>query len=242
MQEHKSGNYPQFFKTLSDSYNQGLKLELNLSGNLTNEELKERLSSIINEYELEFYNDFSNIFIYEYYKTLLNNNVIDKLLDFVRTKKPLNNDGKDEIVKSERLACQEVLRLYNFEFITDSQQNDTNFQNKFVSKVTGRSIYIDYPAAQIITNKDIFNRPPKGDPNLRGPHINYTIEYSLEYWIDFKNQITKYINNFENNHVEAFFEDLKDYKYWVDKYEGLVYLLNQTKILNDLEGGKHVKN
>ena len=242
MQEKNNDNYPKFFQTLLDSYNQSLKSELNLSDDITSDELKKQLIGIINEYELEFYNDYTDIFIYQYYKNLINNHVIDDIINFVQTKKPLNDEGKEDILKSERASCQDVLWLYDFNFEADLHQTDSKLQNKFVSQITGRNIYIDYPAAQIITNSDIFNRPPKGDPNLRGPHINYTIEYSPEYWLNFKSEISKYVSDFQSKHSDDYLEDLDDYRYWINKYRSLKYLMDQTNILNNLEGGKHVKN
>lgn len=217
-----------------------LKKDLNLYENLNNNEYQELLTSIIEEYESEFYNDFSEIFIYCYYENLLNSNVMDQIIEFVKNKVALNNTGKEEVLKSERAICKDVLYLYHFDFI--KPQND-EAESKFVSKITGKEIEINYSAAQIITNDDIFFRPPKGDPRLRGPHVNYTIEYSLDYWLKFKEKILAYIKDFEKKHSVDYLEDLKDYRYWLNKYRTFTNLLNQTNALKEMkEGGKHVKN
>ena len=224
-----------FFKMFKDN----LKKELNIYENLENNEYIELLTSIINEYESEFYNDFSEIFTYNYYQNLLNSNVMEQILKFVQNKVALNNTGKEKVIKSERTVCKDVLYLYGFDYI-NSKNNE--IESKFVSKITGKDIPINYKATQIITNNDIFFRPPKGDPKLRGPHINYTIEYSLDYWLNFKNQISDYIKTFENSHSKDYLDDLKDYRYWINKYRTFINLLNQTNTLNEMkEGDKHVK-
>lgn len=225
-----------FFKMFKDN----LKKDLNIYENLDNNEYIELLTSIINEYENEFYNDFSDIFTYNYYQNLLNSNVMEQILKFIQNKVALNNTGKEKVIKSERTVCKDVLYLYGFDYIN---LKNSEIESKFVSKITGKDIPINYKATQIITNNDIFFRPPKGDPKLRGPHINYTIEYSLGYWLNFKNQISDYIKTFENSHSKDYLDDLKDYRYWINKYRTFINLLNQTNTLNEMkEGDKHVKN
>lgn len=234
MQEEKKYQDSNFPEVLLEQFEEALKDELNLYETPSDEEFKQILTSIIREYENEFHSEFTDIFIYNYYSNLLKGKVIDKIIDFVKTKESLNNQGKDTVLKSERAACQDVLYLFDFDFNQDKE-------NKFISNITGKEIPIGYEAAQIITNDDVFFRPPNGDPKLRGQHINFTIEYSLEYWLKFKEDIQKYIDTFEKTHSEDFLEDLKDYRFWLNKYRSLIYLLNQKNILKE-EGGKHVKN
>lgn len=235
MQENK--NDLSAFEMLFEDFKNKLNQELNIYEKLSNEDYKQLLTSFIKEYESEFYNNFSEIFIYDYYKSLINNNVMNKILDFVQQRQSLNNQGKNEILKAERISCKDVLNFYNF----DLKQNSS--ENMFVSGITGKAIPINYITAEIITNEDIFFRPPKGDPKLRGPHVNYTIEYSYNYWVNFKEQILKYIDDFEKNHSEDFLEDLNDYRYWLNKYHMLKTFLNQKETVGNLKGGKNnVKN
>lgn len=225
------------FEILFEEFKNKLNQELNVYEKLSDDDYKQLLTSFIKEYESEFYNDFSEIFVYDYYKNLINNNVLDKLLNFVQKREALNNQGKDEILKAERAACKDVLSLYDFKF---TQKSD---KNMFISEITGKEIPINYTTAEIITNDDIFFRPPKGDPKLRGPHINFTIEYSYNYWLNFKNQVLKYIQDFKQNHSEDFLEDLNDYRFWLDKYRTFIALLNQKETISNLKGGKNnVKN
>ena len=239
MQEKKDNHTSNLIDRLLDNFEEDLKSELNIYEDLSDEELKQILQSIIKEYEREFYNDFSEIFRYNYYKNLLYNSGMDKILNFVQTRENLNNSGKEKVLRATNSACRDVLYLFNFDFVNS---NDST-QNKFISKITGKEIPIDYQVAEIITNEDIFFRPPKGDPSLRGPHINYTIEYSLDYWLKFKEDIQNYIDTFEKTHSKDYLEDLKDYRYWLNKYRGLIYFLSQKDVLKNLEGGeRHVKN
>lgn len=225
------------FEILFEEFKNKLNQELNVYEKLSDDDYKQLLTSFIKEYESEFYNDFSEIFVYDYYKNLINNNVLDKLLNFVQKREALNNQGKDEILKAERAACKDVLSLYDFKF---TQKSD---KNMFISEITGKEIPINYTTAEIITNDDIFFRPPKGDPKLRGPHTNFTIEYSYNYWLNFKNQVLKYIQDFKQNHSEDFLEDLNDYRFWLDKYRTFIALLNQKETISNLKGGKNnVKN
>ena len=237
--ENEKNSYTSYFdEKLFNDFMEELKSELNTYEDLSDEEIKQVLESIIKEYENEFYNNFSEIFFYNYYKNILCN-AMDKILNFVQTKESLNNKGKDEVLKVTNAACSDVLYLFDFDFVNSHDST----QNKFISKITGKEIPINYQVAEIITNDDIFFRPPKGDPNLRGPHINYTIEYSLDYWLKFKENIQNYIDTFEKTHSEDFLEDLNDYRYWLNKYRGLTYFLSQKDILKNFEGGeKHVKN
>ena len=163
---------------IKKQFKEELKRDLNIYDDLSLDKLNELLVFIIEEYEKEFKNDFTDIFIYNYYQNFLNN-VIDELLNFITHKKPLNNNGKSDILKLERKACADVLYLYNFDF-----KNEKGLS--LISKITNKEIPINYKVAEIITNDDVFFIPPKGDPKLRGPHINYTLEYSLDYWLNFK--------------------------------------------------------
>lgn len=233
MQKENSLKYSNFPEVLLEKFEESLKSELNIHDNLSDEQFEQILISIIKEYENEFYDEFNDIFIYTYYSNLVYNKTIDKILEFVKTRESMNNKGKPEVLKSERTACQDVLYLFSFDF-------DQN-KNQFTSKITGKEIPINYQVAQIITNDNVFFRPPKGDPKLRGPHINYTIEYSLTYWIKFKEDIQKYIDTFEKKNSEDFLEDLKDYRFWLNKYRGLIYLINQKNAIKK-EGETHVKN
>ena len=238
MQEHKDKKYATFFEELFDDFKESLKSDLHVDEMTTDEELKQLLISIINEYENEFYNNFTEIFIYNYYKNLLNsyNNTINRILKATNTNQSFNNDEKEIILKSERADCNDVLYLYNFKYIKDSET-----EGKFISKITGKEIPISYQVSEIITNNDVFFRPPKGDPDLRGPHTTFSIEYSQEYWLNFKNEMLKYIEDFENNHSEDFLDDLKDYRFWLNKYRVLTTFLNQIDTYS-WGGEKHVKN
>ncbi len=224
------------FENFFEKFKTDLKEDLNIRENLTDEEYRDIFKLIIKEYENEFYNDFSEIYIYDYYQALLNN-VMDSIINFVQKKQLLNNDGKPEIIEKERALSKNILYLYGFELAEE------NGELEFISKITHKQIPVNYSATQIITNNDIFFRPPKGDPKLRGPHINYTIEYSVDYWINFQNEILNYIQKFENSHSKDYLEDLKDYRYWLNKYRIFENLLVQKNTLNYLKGGeKNVKN
>lgn len=215
-----------------------LNEQLNNENTLTEEQLKEQLEFIIKQYEMEFYNNFTEIFIYTYYQNLLNgtNSPMDQIINFTQNRKFLDNTGKEDVVKAERKACENVIKLYNL-YVSplDNEQSYTSF-------ATNLKIPLNYQAHQIIDNKDIFFRPPVGDPKLRGPHVNYTVEYSVNYWQEFKNQIEKYITDFENSHSKEFLEDLKDYQKWSKLYDSLIYYINITKIYNENKGEAHVKN
>lgn len=222
-----------FEEVLFENFKNELKNDLNLYENVKDDEIKEILISIIKEYEIEFNDSFTDVFIYTYYKNLLKWQVIDNIINFVKTKESLKDTGKEDVIQAERMACQDVLYLFDFDFKEDS----------FVSNITGKQIPVNYKVTQIIENKNIFFRPPSGDPKLRGPHINFTIEYSLDYWLKFKEDIQNYIKSFESTHSEDFLEDLKDYRYWLNKYRIFENLLVQKNTLNYLKGGeKHVKN
>lgn len=220
-----------FENIIFEVFKNELKNDLNLYEDVKDEELIDILTSIIKEYEIEFKDSFTDIFIYTYYKNLLKCKVIDNIINFVKTKESLKDTGKEEVLQEERMACQDVLYLFDFDFKKDS----------FISNITGKQIPINYKVTQIIENKDIFFRPPGGDPKLRGPHINFTIEYSLDYWLKFKEDIQNYIKSFENTHSEDFLEDLNDYRYWLNKYHTFMYYF---KIQNkkEKEGEKNVKN
>ena len=162
---------------------------------------------------------------------------MNKILDFTKSKKILDNEGKEDILKAERADCSDVLYLYGFDYVKSQEENT------FISKITGKKIPINYPAAEIIDNNDIFFRPPKGNPDLRGPHITFSIEYDYNYWLKFKENIAKYIENFEKNHSKDFLEDLEDYRYWLNKYRILNTFLKQENTVCYLKGGeRHVKN
>ena len=224
-------------ETLLEDYRESLIEELNIHDNPSDKELNNILVFIIKQYEQEFENDFSDIFIYSYYKNILNNynNTMNKILSFIKTKKPLKNDGKDEAMQAERRDCDDVLYLYKLKI--------SNQPHTLISQVTGHEIPVNQSVINIINNNDIFMVPPKGKPELRGPHSNYTIEYSLDYWENFKKQITNYTQDFEKNHSEDFLEDLADYRFWLNQYN--VFNIYINKLNNERktkEGEKHVKN
>ena len=224
---------------LFEQFKEELKKELNIYSEPSDKELNDILDFIIKEYEQEFSQIFTEIFFYTYYKNLLtgHNDTMNKIIDFTENKKPLNDEGKPQVIKAERNDCYNTLYLYDLKY--QANQEET----KLISNITGQKIPVDYSAVNVITNNDIFKIPPKGDPNLRGPHIYPTIEYSPQYWQDFKNQIIKYIQNFETKHSQNFLADLEDYHYWLNKYHIFQRFLNQItdeQALN--EGGKHVKN
>lgn len=235
MQEEKDFT---FLEELFEDFKTNLKSELNISENLTDKEINDMLVLIIKEYEEEFETNFTEIFLYNYYKNLLNsyNNTMNKILNFVQTKHALDNNGKEIVTKAERNDCADVLYLFGF------KKNDTEMPT-LTSKITGRLITVDYSVINIINNNDIFVIPPKGKPELRGPHTNYTIEYSLDYWQNFKKQITKYIQTFEKEHSEDFLDDLEDYRYWLNQYRVFNTFLSQINNEKNLnKGGKNVKN
>ena len=133
---------------LFESFKKELKDNLNLYENVQNTELKDILTSIIKEYEIEFNDSFADIFIYTYYKNLLKWQVMDNIINFVKTKENLRNAGKEEVLQAERTACQDVLYLFDFDFKEDS----------FISNITGKQIPVNYNVTQIIKNKDVFFR------------------------------------------------------------------------------------
>ena len=221
-------------ETLLEDYRESLIEELNIHDNPSDKELHNILVFIVKQYEREFENDFSDIFIYNYYKNILNNynNTMNKILNFVKTKKTFENDGKDEAIQAERRDCEDVLYLYKLKI--------SNRPNVLISQITGHEIPVNQSVINIITNNDIFVIPPKGKPELRGPHNNYTIEYSIDYWENFKKQITKYTQDFEKNHSQDFLEDLADYRFWLNQYNIFdIYINNEEE---KKEGEKHVKN
>lgn len=239
MQEEKKKMHLTLLEEMFEEFKEDLTNDLNIDEPLTEEELKQLLIAIIKEYEGEFYNDFTDIFIYTYYKNLLNsnNNAMNKILDFTKSKKILDNAGKEDVLKAERADCNDVLYLYGFDYVKSSEEN------KFISKITGKEFPIGYPVAEIIDNNDVFFRPPKGNPDLRGPHITFSIEYDYNYWLKFKENIAEYIENFEKNHSKDFLEDLEDYRYWLNKYRILNTFLKQENTVCYLKGGEHhVKN
>ena len=103
--ENEKNSYTSYFdEKLFNDFMEELKSELNTYEDLSDEEIKQVLESIIKEYENEFYNNFSEIFFYNYYKNILCN-AMDKILNFVQTKESLNNKGKDEVLKITSLLC-----------------------------------------------------------------------------------------------------------------------------------------
>lgn len=239
MQEEKKKMHLTLLEEMFEEFKEDLTNDLNIDEPLTEEELKQLLIAIIKEYEGEFYNDFTDIFIYTYYKNLLNsnNNAMNKILDFTKSKKILDNAGKEDVLKAERADCNDVLYLYGFDYVKSSEEN------KFISKISGKEFPIGYPVAEIIDNNDVFFRPPKGNPDLRGPHITFSIEYDYNYWLKFKENIAKYIENFEKIHSKDFLEDLEDYRYWLNKFRILNTFLKQENTVCYLKGGeRHVKN
>ena len=239
MQKEQTSQNVTLFDEMFADFKEDLTNDLNIDEPLNDEELKQILIAIIKEYENEFYNDFTDIFVYTYYKNLLNsnNNTMNKILNFTKSKKILDNTGKEDVLKSERADCNDVLYLYSFDYVKSSEEN------KFVSKITGKEFPIGYPVAEIIDNNDVFFRPPKGNPGLRGPHITFSIEYDYNYWLKFKENIAKYIENFEKIHSKDFLEDLEDYRFWLTKYRILYTFLKQENLVCYLKGGeRHVKN
>ena len=97
MQEHKDKKYATFFEELFDDFKESLKSDLHVDEMTTDEELKQLLISIINEYENEFYNNFTELIIYNYYKNLLNsyNNTLNRILKATNTNQSFNNDEKE---------------------------------------------------------------------------------------------------------------------------------------------------
>lgn len=239
MEKENNVQNQNIFEILFTQYKEDLIKKLNIKENLTNNQIKEILISIIKEYEIEFYHDFNEIFIYNYYCNLLynQNKPIEQILNFVKTKETLKESGKQEVLEAEKIARNDVLYLYQFKL----HKNEENTY-EFISQITGQKIPINYEIAEIINNKDIFHIPPKGKPNLRGPLATYTIEYSPNYWQDFKNYIQKYVTSFEINHSKDFIEDLKDYRYWLHKYYTFICFINHSQIKNNEKEEKHVKN
>ena len=227
-----------FFDTLLFEFKNDLLAELNIKKSLTDDEIIELLSSIISEYELEFKNDFTEIFLYNYYKNLLNspNFTMEKIISFTKEKKSLENKGKNEVLKAERQNCKDVLYLYNFAFVTDEKGEDY-----FISQITGRKIPVSYKVSEIIKNNDIFFVPPKGDPKLRGPHITSSFEYDSSYWFKFKENIKEYINKFEKTHTQDYLDDLNDYRSWLSKYRTLKTCIDLKRQFIE-KGERHVKN
>jgi hypothetical protein len=190
---------------------------MNIDKNISDDDLITVLEKIISEYELEFKNDFSSIFLYTYY-TNFNQKLWPNLLQYIKTRKPMDNANQKYLIQSERNICQESLIAYNMQY--------TKY---FYSKITNRSYSINYQAQEIIENSNFFIRPGFGDPTLRGPHQVKTIDYSLEYWTKYQEQATEYIENFKQNKTEDYLLDLADYQQWLKKYNQLLIILAQKK-------------
>ena len=144
MQEEKNKTHLTLFEEMFEEFKEDLKNDLNIDESLNDEKLEQILIAIIKEYESEFYNDFTDIFIYTYYKNLLNsnNNTMNKILNFTKSKKILDNTGKEDVLKSERADCHDVLYIYGFDYVKYQEENT------FISKITGKKIPINYPAPE----------------------------------------------------------------------------------------------
>ena len=65
--------------------------------------------------------------------------------------------------------------------------------------------------------------------------------HDIDNLLSNEDEMLKYIEDFENNHSEDFLDDLKDYRFWLNKYRVLTTFLNQIDTYS-LGGEKHVKN
>lgn len=202
-----------------------IKKELNINDTLTDEEIKSNLEFVIKAFEEEFENSYSSLFIYTYYNNLLNN-TIDDIIYFTLNRKPMNNDGKGAILNQERNDMNTSLQMLGINYLN----------NSFVSKITNKTFNVNQAVNEIINNSDIFIRPPKGNPELLGPHATPTIVYDIDYWLQFKKNICKYINDFENSFDK---ETIKNYYTIVKLYDAFIEALDMCEIL---KGGKYVKN
>ncbi len=198
--------------------------ELNIVTELSDEELKNNLDFLIASFEDEFKNIYPSLFIYTYYKKLLDGS-FNNILFFVLNKKTLNIDGKENILKQERNDMKNSLDMIGMEYIN----------NCFVSKISGKTFNSNQKADEIINNDDVFLRPPKGDPKLIGPHALPTLAYDSDYWVKFKDDMCEYISQFEKNNDR---EEIKNYYSCVKMYNAYITVLG----MKNLEGGNYVKN
>lgn len=205
-------------------FKESLSDELNMRQTLDEEELNNLLTMIIGEYEKEFGKIYSKIFLYTYYKNILNVSM-DKLLNFIKENP---KEEKEEIIKLVNQNKKDTLFMYNLSYQ----------DNCLVSGVTGKTFEIDYKINEILDSENVFLRPPRGMPNLRGPHATPTFEYNLNYWNDLKEDMIKQVKEFEKD--DNLLEDLKDYETWLQRYRTLNSYIKLKKNLERNE--KHVKN
>ncbi len=229
-----------FYEDLFLSFKSDLLDEMNIKEQLSDEELKNQLTYIIKQYEMEFKDSYTDLFLYNYYQNLLHNHTIDKILDYIKFRKGLTNNGRDKILISAKNDSNDAIYLYGLSFAESTEQGDI-----YTSSITGLQYLLKPQVTEIINNRDIFLRPPKGTPNLRGPHTTYTLEYGIIYWQNFKQHIVEYIDDFDHNHSDDFLEDLTDYRYWLNVYRIYTDFTNQIQITKERQlkqGGNHVKN
>ena len=216
-------NNVSFEEEMFENFKSNLKEQLNIKTSITDEEINQSLIYIIKQYELKFKDNFSELFLYDYYYNLLNTNFINKIINFVKHKEGIDQIKKDAVLKEERKMCNDILNLYAL--------TQTEYENTYVSDITNMKILLNSEAMDIINNDDIFFRKPKGKKELMGPHALYTYEYNENYWINFKENIKKYQESFP----ESLVSDLEDYHFWLTRYHTFNNFLNN-------KGGKHVKN
>ena len=77
--------------------------------------------------------------------------------------------------------------------------------------------------------KDIFYIPPKGVPELRGPHVLGTIEYDCDFWMNYKLLLIKANREFIKSHSSEYMENLADL-YGCDAY--ILYEENPDVVVN----------
>ena len=210
-----------FKEELFEIFKQNLKEQLNIKTWVSDEEINQSLIYIIKQYETLFNNNFTDLFLYDYYRDLLNTGLINKIINFV--KQTINQKAKDEILKEERTICYNTLTLYGLK----------KEGNTYISQITNKPVNLNQKAVEIINNDDIFFIKPKGKEELMGPHAVYTLEYSENYWNKFKENVKNYIQTIKN---QEYIEDLEDYRFWLTQYHTFNNFLNKNK------GGKHVKN
>lgn len=227
-----------FYEELFAQIKEKITDELNIQEPLSDEEIKNNLLYIIKQYEIEFKDDFTELFLFNYYQNLINTNTMNKIITFAKYKKGFDDKGKEEILKAERSNCYDILYLYGLK----KDPNSPN-DNQYISSFTGNTITLKQDAIDIINNNDIFFVKPRGIPFLRGPHTTYTLEYSAHYWKHFKENITNYIEKFKKTHSEDYLEDIKDYRYWLNQYRVFNAFSSYINVGQTFKGGeKHVKN
>ncbi len=186
---------------------------------------RDELINDITMYENMFKDDFDEIFNYFYNQNLLDG-TMDDIINFTIFKKILNKKfnpygpGNDEVIKEAKDDCAAALDKLNLIFNGDF----------FTSKITSRNYAISYQTKERIMAKDIFYIPPKGVPELRGPHVLGTIEYDCDFWMNYKLLLIKANREFIKSHSSEYMENLTNYCLCVEKYN----LLERSD--------KHVKN